>query len=109
MKRLMTLLFLAITLSLGLVARPALAGTGVFVNGRPLSLPQLITVSRALGYAPAPGYYWYDPRSGNYGRVGGSGGGDRFWSTSFSAGNSTADNSQGYVSVPGYGPVSYGM
>ena len=109
MKKLMTLLFLAITLSLGLFARPALAGTGVFVNGRPLSLPQLITVSRALGYAPAPGYSWYDPRSGNYGRVGGSGGGDRFWSTSFSAGNSTADNSQGYVSVPGYGPVSYGM
>ncbi|MCC6272127.1 MAG: hypothetical protein IT572_01555 [Deltaproteobacteria bacterium] len=109
MKKLVTLLFLGITLSLGVFARPALAGTGVFVNGRSLSVSQLIAVSRALDYVPAPGYYWYDPRSGNYGRVGGSGGGDRFWSTSFSAGNSTADNSQGYVSVPGYGPVSYGM
>ncbi|MEZ5148522.1 MAG: hypothetical protein R2759_15995 [Bacteroidales bacterium] len=26
-----------------------------------------------------------------------------------SAGNSNADNTQGYVSVPGYGPVGYGF
>ena len=95
---------------LGLISRPAQAGTGVIVNGRALSVPQLIAVSRALGYVPNPGFYWYDPRTGNYGQLGGaSGGGDRFWSSSFSAGNSTPDNSQGYVSVPGYGPVSYGM
>jgi hypothetical protein len=41
--------------------------------------------------------------------VGASGAPDQFWSTGFSAGNSNADNSEGYVSVPGYGPVSYGM
>ena len=34
---------------------------------------------------------------------------DNFWSTSFSAGNYNADNTEGYVSVPGYGPVDYGM
>ncbi|MFO1463012.1 MAG: hypothetical protein U1F66_04490 [bacterium] len=103
--------FIGLLLALGLsTTRPAEAGTGVYVNGRALSLPQLIAVSRVLGYVPAPGAYWYDPRTGAYGRLGGGmGGGDHFWSSSFSAGNSTPDNSQGYVSVPDYGPVSYGM
>ena len=31
----------------------------------------------------------------------------QFSSTRFSPGNLNADNSQGYVSVPGYGPVDY--
>jgi hypothetical protein len=39
----------------------------------------------------------------------GGGGGDNQWNTRFSAGNYNADNSQGYVSVPGYGPVGYGF
>jgi hypothetical protein len=30
------------------------------------------------------------------------------WSTLLSAGNATADNSSGYVNVPGHGPVGYG-
>ncbi len=91
MKKLVTLLFLGITLSLGVFARPALAGTGVFVNGRSLSVSQLIAVSRALDYVPAPGYYWYDPRSGNYGRVGGSGGGPPGVSASGFAGAPSRD------------------
>lgn len=37
------------------------------------------------------------------------GGGNNFWSSRFGAGNSSADGSQGYVSVPGYGPVGYGF
>jgi len=40
---------------------------------------------------------------------GGGGGGDNTWSTRFSAGNYDNDNSRGYVSVPGYGPVGYGF
>ena len=44
------------------------------------------------------------------GGIGGSGGGgDNFWSSMLGAGNSNADNTQGYVSVPGYGPVGYGF
>jgi len=35
-------------------------------------------------------------------------GGDNFWFTRFSAGNSNSQNTQGYVIVPGYGPVGYG-
>ncbi len=38
-----------------------------------------------------------------------SGTGDNFWTSRFSAGNSNADNSQGYVSGPGHGPVGYGF
>jgi len=36
-------------------------------------------------------------------------GNDNFWSSRYGAGNSSADGSQGYVSVPGYGPVGYGF
>ena len=80
-----------------------------------------------MGNYIQPGAYWLDAngnagyegsttplvnlyvaaQSNNY--KGSSGSGDRFWSSRFSAGNSNADNSQGYVSVPGYGPVGYGF
>lgn len=46
-------------------------------------------------------------RSGGGGHSGG-GGGDNFWSTRFSAGNHNGQG-QGYVSVPGYGPIGYGF
>lgn len=47
---------------------------------------------------------------GNQGQGGGGGGGgDNFWSTRFSAGNHDDSSGAGYVSVPGYGPIGYGM
>lgn len=101
--------------------------TGVFVNGRELPQLEWAVWSYMLGYWIQPGRYWLD-QEGNAGYEGhpaalvnlfaaarqnayyGQGGsGDNFWSTRFSAGNSNAANTQGYVSVPGYGPVGYGF
>jgi hypothetical protein len=83
--------------------------------------------SYLLGYMIQPGRYWLNA-NGNAGLEGnqmplenlylavqrnnyqGAGsGGDNFWSTRFSSGNSNAQNTQGYVSVPGHGPVGYGF
>jgi hypothetical protein len=110
----------------------------VFINGRRLPQLEVIAWSALLGEPIMPGRYWLDSR-GNAGHAGmavpivnifvaavqnaqrqmgssgfgggssGASGGDRFWSSLLGAGNSNADNTQGYVSVPGYGPVSYGM
>jgi len=100
--------------------------TQVFVNGRQLPQTEWGIWSQLLGYYIQPGRYWLHA-DGNAGYEGNpnptenlyiaarrnayrnSGGGDNFWSTRFSAGNSNADNTQGYVSVPGYGPVGYGF
>ncbi|MDH4069971.1 MAG: hypothetical protein OEV30_06070 [Ignavibacteria bacterium] len=101
--------------------------TGVFVNGRELPASEYAVWSYIVGSWIQQGRYWLD-HQGNAGYEGdptvvtnlfvaaqqnsyrGQGGsGDNFWSTRFSAGNSNADNSQGYVSVPGYGPVGYGF
>ena len=41
--------------------------------------------------------------------TGAGSGGDNFWTTRFRAGYSNAQNTQGYVSVPGHGPVGYGL
>ncbi len=101
--------------------------TGVFVNGRELPLNEYTVWSYIVGNWIQPGRYWLDG-NGNAGYEGspipvinlyaaaqqnayrGQGsGGDNFWSTRFSAGNSNANNTQGYVSVPGYGPVGYGF
>ena len=101
--------------------------TNVFVNGRELPQQEWIIWSYMLGYPIQMGNYWLDAQ-GNAGYVGnpiptvnlfvasmqnsygGQGGsGDNFWSTRFSAGNSNAANTQGYVSVPGHGPVGYGF
>ena len=49
------------------------------------------------------GYQGYGGAGG-----GGGGGGDNFWSSRFSAGNSN-NQGQGYVSVPGHGPIGYGF
>src|SRR5690606_20324751 len=35
-------------------------------------------------------------------------GGDHYWTSSFAAGNYNADNSAGYVYIPGTGAVTYG-
>jgi hypothetical protein len=101
--------------------------TGVFINGRELPMTEFTVWSYIVGSWIQPGAYWLD-HYGNAGyegnpapvinlytaaqqnSYGGKGsGGDNFWSSRFSAGNSNADNSQGYVSVPGYGPVGYGF
>ncbi len=112
----------------GVLKRNASSGnTGVLINGRELPQAEWAVLSYVIGYYVQPGAYWMDAR-GNVGYEGnnspvlnlfvvarqngysGKGsGGDNFWSSRFSAGNSNADNSQGYVSVPGYGPVGYGF
>ncbi len=112
----------------GEISKNASAGnTGVIVNGRELPQLEWAVWSYLLNYYIQPGSYWLDAK-GNVGYEGydvvvvnlfvaarqnsysGKGsGGDNFWSTRFSAGNSSQDNSQGYVSVPGYGPVGYGF
>jgi hypothetical protein len=112
----------------GPLKRDASSGnTGVLVNGRELPQLEWAIWSYILGNYIQQGSYWLDA-SGNVGYEGsnipvvnlfaaarqnsysGKGGsGDNFWSSRFGAGNSNADNSQGYVSVPGYGPVGYGF
>ncbi|MCE9594323.1 MAG: hypothetical protein K8S98_09015 [Planctomycetes bacterium] len=97
--------------------------TGVFVNGRELPIVEWTWVSNVVGFAVAPGRYWIDHR-GNYGYEGrefalgnlaasgasnSAGGGDGFWSSRYASGNANADNSAGYVYLPGTGSVSYGM
>jgi hypothetical protein len=112
----------------GTLSRNASAGsTGVIINGRDLPQTEWVLWSYILGYYIQPGNYWFDSQ-GNAGIVGNStplvnlfvaarqnaysgrgSSGDNMWSSRFGAGNSNADNSQGYVSVPGYGPVGYGF
>jgi hypothetical protein len=109
----------------GDLARDASAGnTGVIVNGRELPQAEWVVWSQVLGYWIQAGSYWFDSQGnagyeGNptpvvnlylaanqNGYQGNSGGGDNFWSTRFSAGNSSGGT--GYVSLPGGGMVSYG-
>jgi len=112
----------------GVLSRNASSGnTGVIINGRELPQLEWAVWSYVIGYYIQRGSYWFDSK-GNVGYEGnnipvlnlfaiarqngysGKGsGGDNFWSSRFSAGNSNSDNSQGYVSVPGYGPVGYGF
>jgi hypothetical protein len=96
--------------------------TGVFVNGRQLELNDAMALSSILGPI-LPGRYWLDGL-GNYGYEGydvpagnlyltmqaqAGSGGDNAWSTRFSAGNYTNDNSAGYVQCPDGTFVTYGM
>jgi hypothetical protein len=111
----------------GALAADASGGqTNVFVNGRNLPQAEVMILSALWGAYVQPGRYWLDG-AGNVGYEGvpiptgnlyalaqargaiGGGGGDNFWNSRFSAGNYNADNTQGYVSVPGYGPVGYGF
>lgn len=98
--------------------------TGIFLNGREMPQAEVLVFGALVGPI-APGRYWLDG-TGNYGYEGlaipagnlyvmaaasarGGGGGDNFWSSRFARGNSSADNSMGYVSIPGVGSVTYGM
>lgn len=99
--------------------------TGVVVNGRELPQQEWAVWSQIIGTPIQPGRYWFDA-NGNAGYEGNpmptvnfflaaqqnayrSAGGDNLWSSRFGAGNSNAGNTQGYVSVPGYGPIGYGF
>jgi hypothetical protein len=99
--------------------------TGVYLNGRNLTIAEVAILISVTGVAWQPGRYWFDAQ-GNVGVDGnpqalgnlyliarargvGGGGGDNFWSSRFSAGNYDSDNKRGYVSVPGIGPVGYGF
>ncbi len=98
--------------------------TGVFVNGRQLDASDYTALASIFGGVVMQGRYWLDG-FGNYGYEGYAvpagnlyllmqvqaqrGGGDNAWSTRFSSGNSTDDNSAGYVQCPDGTFVSYGM
>lgn len=106
----------------GPVPSHASAGTtGVFVNGRNLPAIEVLLLARWFGRPALVGRYWLDG-AGNYGvegmalplgnllvqarRVGGRGG-SNLWRSRLGAGNS--NGSAGYVSVPGHGPIPFGM
>ncbi len=104
----------------GTLKKDASCGTTrVFINGRQLHHQDLAALQHLSGPI-APGRYWMDaefnagfegrPALVNYKTLAAqrNRGGDNFWNSRFSAGNSNADNSQGYVNVPGHGPVGYG-
>ena len=99
--------------------------TGVFVNGRMIPQDEHMVLNLIWGVYVQPARYWLDAW-GNVGyegveiplgnlfvqiqsriQVGGEGG-DNIWSSRYGAGNYTPDNSAGYVSVPGHGPIGYG-
>ena len=110
----------------GPLAEDASAGTSsTWINGRRLTEFELLQLASITGGMVLPGSFWLDSQ-GYIGAEGNptplanlvslvqsqsasAGGGDNFWSSRFSAGNSNANNTQGYVSVPGYGPVGYGF
>lgn len=131
--------------------------SGVFMNGRELTMVEVGYINILLGGLTLPGRYWldangncgiegldvplvnfyvaaqsrfnpgggefqggydaggdgygynYDAGGGYQGGYDAGGGGDNFWSSQYGAGNYDSDNSRGYVSVPGHGPVGYGF
>jgi len=111
----------------GALGSTASAGNSeAYLNGRNLTTSEVQILAHLAQTPVAPGRYWLDAQ-GNAGYEGSDipagnlfaaaraaqlragGGGDNFWTSRFSAGNYNADNSQGYVSVPGIGPVGYGF
>ncbi len=116
--------------NLGPLAPNASRGTtGIYINGRNVTTREVYVLSQLAGMPIARGHYWLDAtgnagyegnpspvinlfasaqarsRGGGGGGISGGGGGDGFWSTRFSAGNSSGGS--GYVSLPGGGFVSY--
>ncbi|MEL6713664.1 MAG: hypothetical protein AAFP86_07815 [Planctomycetota bacterium] len=96
----------------------------VVVNGRRLPMQEVLSWQWMLGTQVMPGRYWLD-HQGNYGvegfpmpagnlmvllaRGGGGRGRDNFWTSRVGAGNHDPVTGAGYVSVPGHGPIGYGM
>lgn len=97
-----------ISLLIGAPAQPGrywFDGQGyVGIEGAPYALGNLHVAARSGGASSTSSTSSAGVASGGSG-----GGGDNFWSSMLGAGNSNADNTQGYVSVPGYGPVGYGF
>ncbi len=111
---------------LGALNEGASAGQqSLWLNGRQMTGQEVLYLGQLLNIAPQPGRYWFDS-TGNLGVEGSpyalvnlfavarsaasqGGSGDNIWSSLYGGGNSNADNTQGYVSVPGHGPVSYGF
>jgi hypothetical protein len=109
--------------------------SGVFINKRQLQSGEAIQLARIFGYNhPVPGWYWmnangdigvegYPYAIGNVylaialaqpNQVSSATHNGNLWSSGlYSGGNyytgANGQPSQGYVSVPGYGPVSHGM
>lgn len=109
--------------------------SGVFINNRQLQSNEAIQLANLFGYyKPVPGRYWMNSNGDigveGYGyaigniymaiaiaqrtRANWSTQSGNLWSSGLSSGGNyyTGANgqpSQGYVSVPGYGPVSHGM
>jgi hypothetical protein len=99
--------------------------TGVIVNGRIIPQDEHMVLNLIWGEYVQPTRYWLDAW-GNVGYEGmdvpignlfvqiqtriqvGGGAGDNIWSSRYGGGNYTPDNSAGYVSVPGHGPIGYG-
>ncbi len=117
----------------GKLRSDASGGTSrVYINGRELQIEEAARLAKLLGYdSHLQGRYWL-AANGNFGIEGhpltlgnvyvalsqvsqhGRQAGDNFWSRAqYSAGNhylgANGQPNQGYVSVPGYGPVSHGM
>ncbi len=97
--------------------------TGIFINGRELPQVEWILLGQMLGSPVLPGSYWLD-QHGNAGyegnpypvinmlmaaQQGAGGGGGNIWSTRFCSGNYDPVSGQGYVNVPGHGPIGFGM
>jgi hypothetical protein len=109
--------------------------SGVFINNRQLQSGEAIQLARIFGYNhPVPGWYWmnangdlgvegYPYAIGNVynaiaiaqrNQASSAAYNGNLWSSGlYSGGNyytgANGQPSQGYVSVPGYGPVSHGM
>ena len=67
MPRILIPLLMMAVLSVCSVALPAAGGTNVFINGRELTPKQIVAITITYRYAPIPGRYWYDSRSGGWG------------------------------------------
>ena len=118
---------------LGQLAADASGDTnGVYLNGRNLTVQEVQLLTVPSGVYWQPGRYWFDAQgnvgydgndipvgnlyvtvrarqqSGALAGGGGGGGGDNSWTSRFSAGNYDPNSGEGYVSVPGYGPVGFG-
>ncbi|MEO0604890.1 MAG: hypothetical protein AAF211_25890 [Myxococcota bacterium] len=77
MDKIPSLLFAWLVVLIVGVGAPAIAAppapearTGVVINGKELTPTQYVSFARMYGVPPQPGRWWYDPASGQFGRVG---------------------------------------